>query len=41
VRIEVLDRERPPLRDWFLERIRVTYVLRGYIQFTPAEGLVE
>ena len=38
---EVLDRKRPPLRRWFLKRVRVTYVQRKYIQFTPTEGWLE
>ena len=39
--LEVLDRKRPPLRKWFLKRVRVTYVQRKYVKFTPAEGLIE
>jgi nucleoid DNA-binding protein len=39
---EVLDHTRPPLRGWFLGRVRVTYrKQRRYIKFTPAEGLIE
>jgi nucleoid DNA-binding protein len=38
---EVLDRKRPPLRRWLLGRVRVTYVQRKVIQFTPAEGWLE
>ena len=38
---EVLERKRPPLRGWFLNRIRVTYKQRRYIQFTPAAGSLE
>jgi nucleoid DNA-binding protein len=38
---EVLDRTRPPLRRWFLKRVRVTYVQRKHVKFTPAEGLIE
>lgn len=38
---EVLDRKRPPLRKWFLGRVRVTYVQRKYVKFTPTEGLIE
>jgi len=28
---EVLERKRPPLRGWFLNRVRVTYKRRKYI----------
>jgi len=38
---EVLDHTRPPKRGWFLKRVRVIYKQRRYIQFTPAEGLLE
>jgi nucleoid DNA-binding protein len=38
---EVVDQPRPPLRRWFLGRVRVTYAQRKVIQFTPAAGLVE
>ena len=38
---EVLDRKRPPLRRWFLKRVRVTYARRKVIQFTLAEGWLE
>ena len=38
---EVLERTRPPLRRWFLKRVRVTDVSRKVIQFTPAEGWLE
>jgi nucleoid DNA-binding protein len=38
---EVLERKRPPLRGWFLNRVRVTYKQRRYIQFTPAEASLE
>ena len=38
---EVLDQPRPPMRRWLLGRVRVTYAQRKYIQFTPAEGLIE
>ena|ERR1035441_9622739 len=39
--LEVLDRKRPPLRRWFLGRLRVTYVQRRVVKFTPADGLIE
>jgi hypothetical protein len=32
---EVLDRKRPPLRRWFLGRVRVTYAQRRNVKFTP------
>jgi nucleoid DNA-binding protein len=39
---EGLDHTRPPLRGWFLKRVRVTYrKKRRYIRFTPAGGLLE
>lgn len=38
---EVLDRKRPPLRRWFLGRVRVTYVQRKCVKFTRAEGLID
>jgi nucleoid DNA-binding protein len=38
---EVLEHTRPPLRRWFLGRVRVTYVQRKYVKFTPVEGLIE
>jgi nucleoid DNA-binding protein len=37
---EVKEHTRPPLRGWFLRRVRVTYKKRKYIQFTPIEGLL-
>jgi len=39
---EVLDHPRPPLRGWFLDRVRVLYMKRRkYIQFTPGFSLDE
>jgi nucleoid DNA-binding protein len=38
---EVLDQPRPPMRRWLLGRVRVTYVQRRYVQFTPTEGWLE
>lgn len=38
-KFEVKQHNRPPLRGWFLDRVRVTYKKRKYIQFTPGEGL--
>jgi nucleoid DNA-binding protein len=38
---EVLEHTRPPLRRWFLGRVRVTYAQRKYVKFTPAAGLAE
>ena len=38
-KFEVKQHNRPPARGWFLNRIRVTYVKRKYIEFTPGEGL--
>jgi nucleoid DNA-binding protein len=39
--LEVLEQTRPPLRRWFLGRVRVTYAQRKRIKFTPAKGLLE
>jgi nucleoid DNA-binding protein len=39
-KFEVKKHNRPPLRGWFLNRIRVTYrKRRKYIEFTSGEGL--
>jgi nucleoid DNA-binding protein len=38
---EVLEQTRPPLRRWFLGRVRVTYAQRKRIKFTPEKGLLE
>jgi nucleoid DNA-binding protein len=39
-KFEVKKHNRPPLRGWFLNRVRVTYrERRKYIEFTPGEGL--
>jgi nucleoid DNA-binding protein len=38
---EVLEQTRPPLRRWFLGRVRVTYAQRRHIKFTPAKGLAD
>ena len=39
-KFEVKKHNRPPLRGWFLNRVRVTYrKRRKYIEFTPGEGL--
>jgi nucleoid DNA-binding protein len=38
-KFEVKKHTRPPVRGWFLDRVRVTYVKRKYIEFTPGEGL--
>ena len=38
-KFEVKKHNRPPLRGWFLDRVRVTYRKRKYIEFTPGEGL--
>lgn len=35
---EVLEHTRPPLRRWFLGRVRVMYAQRKYVKFTPAAG---
>ena len=39
--LEVVDRKRRPRRGWFLNRVRVIYVERKYIQFTPNEGCLD
>jgi hypothetical protein len=39
--LEVLDRKRRLRRGWFLKRVRVIYVQRKYIQFTPDEGCLD
>jgi hypothetical protein len=39
---EVLDQPRPPLREWFLNRVRITYrKQRKYVKFIPTEGCLE
>ena len=38
-KFEVKKHARPPLRGWFLNRVRVTYEKRKYIEFPPGEGL--
>jgi nucleoid DNA-binding protein len=38
-KFEVKKHTRPPVRGWFLKRVRVTYKKRKYIEFTPGEGL--
>jgi nucleoid DNA-binding protein len=39
-KFEVKQHNRPPVRGWFLNRVRVTYrKRRKYIGFTPGEGL--
>ena len=40
-KFEVLDQPRPPMRRFLLGCVRVTYVQRKYVKFTPAAGLVE
>lgn len=34
---EVVEWDRPPLRGWFLNRVRVTYKKRKFIRFTFGE----
>jgi len=40
-KFEVKQHKRPPLRAWILNRVRVTYKKRKYIEFTPGEELLE
>ena len=35
-KFKVVAHNRPPLRGWFLNRVRTTYKKRRFVRFTPA-----